>query len=98
MEIYIAIITTIIGPVILFALNKMTGRRDNAINDLRNDLCECRKATLRLQILQLIHHDKHNVDTILNLLDEYHSLGGNSYITDVAKRWKKDLEKGHKRK
>lgn len=98
MEIYIAIITTVIAPVILFFLNRITFRRENAINELRAELCEGRKATLRLQILQLIHHDKRNVDTILNLLDEYHSLGGNSYITDITRRWKKDLEKGRKHK
>ncbi len=94
MEIYIAIITTIIGPVILFALNKMTGRRDKSIEQLHEELLDCRRATIRLQILQLIHHDRKNRDSILHLLDEYHSLGGNSYITDVAERWRKSLDKG----
>lgn len=98
MEAYIAVITTIIAPTILFVLNRISARRDRTIDGLREEIKECRRANLRMQILQLIHHDPHNKDTILNLLDEYHALGGNSYITDVARRWLDDLNKQRKRK
>lgn len=97
MEVYVAIITTIIAPVILYGLNRLAARRDKALEAIREDLKDCRRATLRMQILQLIHHDKYNKDTILNLLDEYHSLGGNSYITEVAKRWLEDINKKTKK-
>jgi len=96
MEIYVAIISTIIAPAILFVLNKIAVRRDKIIEELHKEIQQCRRDTLRLQILQLIHHDRKNRDTILNLLDEYHDLGGNSYITDIAQRWRKSLDKEKK--
>lgn len=96
MEIYVAIITTIVGPSMLFGLHRITARRDKLIEELRKELQQHRRDSLRLQILQLIHHDKKNRNTILHLLDEYHSMGGNSYIDDVADRWRRSLDRKRK--
>lgn len=45
---------------------------------------------LRLEILNLLHNDPKNLDTILETFDEYKELGGNHYIDAVIAKWKKE--------
>lgn len=44
---------------------------------------------LRLEILDLVHNDPTNIDTILETFDEYKTLGGNHYIDAIIAKWKK---------
>ena len=45
---------------------------------------------LRLEILNLLHNDPTNLDTILETFDEYKELGGNHYIDAIIAKWKKE--------
>lgn len=95
-EIWVAVITAIIAPVVLFVLQQLRERKDG----YKQTLKELRLVTLRLEILFNISHNAHDHETILRLYDKYHKLGGNSYISkliqDKMKEWDKETKRRKK--
>ena len=46
----------------------------------------------RQELLFLIHSDPHNVEAIEHVYDEYHKLGGNSYVDKIMRDWREKYE------
>lgn len=89
--IWVAIITSIIAPVVLFGIQQIKARKDNSVKKLDDKLIDIQRDLLRLQILNLIQHDPKNVSAILELYDIYkhEPYNGNSYIKEIVKAWQK---------
>lgn len=81
--VWVAIITAIIGPVILFFLQLWRERRNKPLRDMDMRM-------RRLEILMNINHNPEDDGTILMLYDEYHKNGGNSYIQARVKQWQNE--------
>lgn len=81
-EIWVAIITAIIAPTILFILQTI---RDNKKNLIK----ESERRLLRLEIIMNLYHNPEDKETILKLYDEYRAKGGNSYIAQRINEWQK---------
>lgn len=87
--IVVAIITSIIAPLVLNWLNSRKAKKDERFAKLEEKIDEVAMGNLRLQILNLVQHDPENKSAILSLWDEYKSRGGNSYLKGVIKEWQK---------
>lgn len=87
--IVVAIITSIIAPLVLNFLNTRKANKDERFAKLEEKIDEVAMGNLRLQILNLVQHDPENKSAILSLWDEYKSRGGNSYLKGVIKEWQK---------
>lgn len=90
--IWIAIITSIIAPAVLFVLQLFKSRKDDSVKKLDDKLIDIQRDLLRLQILNLVQHDPKNKSAILELYDVYKSepYNGNSYIKEIIKQWRKN--------
>lgn len=88
-QIWVAVITAIIAPVILFLLQEWRNRKDKRLDTLEKKIEETWMGTIRLQILYLIFHDPKNKVAINQLMDFYTKNGGNSYVQEVYQKWKK---------
>lgn len=88
-QIWISIITAVIAPTLLFVLQSIRSQRDKRLERIEKKMDQTRMATIRLQILDLIHHDPKNKVAINQMMDEYTRNGGNSYVLDVYKKWQK---------
>jgi hypothetical protein len=88
-QIWVSIITAIVAPTFLFFLQFIKSSKDKRLARIEGKLEETRMATIRLQILDLIHHDPKNKVAINNMMDIYTENGGNSYLLDVYKKWQK---------
>ena len=88
-QIWVAVITAIVAPVILFLLQEWRSRKDKRLELLEQKIEETRMGAMRLQILYLIFHDPKNKVAINQLMDFYTQNGGNSYIQGVYQKWKK---------
>lgn len=88
-QFWIAIITAIVAPVILFVLQEWRRLKDKRMERVEQKIEETRMSCIRLQILDLIHHDPKNKMAINQMMDFYTSNGGNSYLQDVYEKWKK---------
>lgn len=60
------------------------------VNGLSDDMKENRLAVLRVELNQLMYSDSDNIDTIVNLFEEYKGLGGNKYMDMKFNKWKKE--------
>lgn len=89
--VWVAIITSVLGPIILICFQELIRyfrhKKHNVLKDIQDGIKNLQKDTLRLQILNLIQHDPKNKLAINNLYDMYKGMGGNSYVTDIYKRW-----------
>lgn len=88
-QIWVAIITAIVAPVILFLLQEWRNHKDKRLETLEAKIEETRMGAMRLQILYLIFHDPKNKVAINQLMDFYTQNGGNSYVQGVYEKWKK---------
>lgn len=89
--IWVAIITSIVAPLVLFVIQQIKAKKDKALEKLSESIIDVKRDLLRLQILDLIHHNPDNKSAILELYDIYKSepYNGNSYIKEVVKEWQK---------
>lgn len=87
----VAIITSIIAPLVLFCIQQWKASKDTHIEEFRQSIIEVKRDLLRVQILDLVHHDPDNKAAILELYDIYKSAPyhGNSYIKDIIKEWQR---------
>lgn len=88
-QFWIAIITAIVAPAILFALQEWRRSKDKRLEQLEEKIEETRMSAIRIQILYLIFHDPKNKMAINQMMDFYTSNGGNSYLQGVYEKWKK---------
>lgn len=88
-QIWVAIITAVVAPVILFMLQELHNRKDKRLELLEEKVEETRMGAIRLQLLYLIFHDPKNKVAINQLMDLYTKNGGNSYVMAVYEKWKK---------
>ena len=88
-QIWVSIITAIIAPSVLFVLQTIRSTRDKRLKRMEQKIDETRMATIRLQILDLIHHDPKNKLAINQLMDYYTKNNGNSYVLEIYEKWKK---------
>lgn len=79
-QIWVAIITAVIAPCVVVILQRLMDRRNKQFKDMNMRM-------RRLEILMNINHNPEDAETILNLFDEYHKDGGNSYIQDRVQQW-----------
>lgn len=86
-QIWIAIITAIISPTLLFVFQQINNRKKGLWKILK----KLQLQQLRLEIMFNLKHRHFEKDTILGLYDQYRALGGNSYIHDEIERWKNEL-------
>lgn len=85
-EIWVAIITAVIAPCVVVILQRLMDRRNKQFRDMNMRM-------RRLEILMNINHNPEDAETILNLFDEYHRDGGNSYIQDRVDQWHRKYKK-----
>lgn len=69
------------------AMQKQATDKFDQIDEQQKDI---QMRLLRLEILNLLHNDPTNLDTILETFDEYKELGGNHYIDAIIAKWKKE--------
>lgn len=93
-QIWIAVITAIISPTLLFIFNQYNNKRKGLWKTLKR----LQLQQLRLEIIFNLKHKPDEESTIMSLYDQYISLGGNSYIHDLIDRWKADIRKNKKNK
>lgn len=92
-DIWVAIITALIAPVVLFVLQWVRDSRHGVkqdIKEIKQDVYEAKISSLRLELLNAIQHNPDDEITILALFDKYTRLGGNSYIRAYVQRWKQE--------
>lgn len=83
-ELYVALITSIVGPIILFVLQLVREKRkktDKKINELL-------LRQTRYELLFALEHHPDDENTILTLFDTYRAAGGNSYVCAYVRNWK----------
>lgn len=94
-----AIITSIVGPIILLGCQELArflrNKKHNVLKEIEKGVLEVKKDTIRLQILNLIQHDPRNTAAINHLYDEYVNppYSGNSYMRSVYLTWSKKYDK-----
>lgn len=93
-QIWIAVITAIISPTLLFIFNQYNNKRKGLWKTLKR----LQLQQLRLEIIFNLKHKPDEESTIMSLYDQYTALGGNSYIHDLIDRWKSDIRKDKKKK
>lgn len=93
-EIYVAIITSIVAPVILFVCQLIRDKK----HSVEKKISYLQIQVLRFEILMNLHHRPDDEATILHLYDEYKKYGGNSYIKTRIEEWQKSKKKTKKSK
>lgn len=93
-EVYVAIITSIIAPLILFFCQLFRDRK----HSVEKNISYLQMQILRFEILMNLHHRPDDEGTILHLYDEYQKVGGNSYIKTRIEEWQKSKKKSKKAK
>lgn len=97
-QIWVAVITSVVAPALLFLFQTLKERRVG----IQQTLKDLRMVTLRLEILFNLAHNSEDRETILKLYDKYHNNGGNSYITkrinDKIKEWELADKKKRRKK
>lgn len=83
--IWVAIITSIVSPTLLFLFQLIRDKREGVVKKL--DELSIRQ--LRLELLALLYHEPMNTVAILQVWDEYKKRGGNSYMKELIHHWKK---------
>lgn len=84
-SIWVAIITSIISPTLLFIFQLVRDKRKGLYQKI-NDLGV---KQLRIELLALLYHNPQDVTAILSVWDEYKKRGGNSYMKELIAAWKK---------
>lgn len=93
-ELYVALITSVVGPIILFILQIMRDKRkktDKKINELL-------LRQTRYELLFALEHHPDDENTILTLFDTYRAAGGNSYVCAYVANWKHSRKTAKKKK
>ena len=68
--------------------NRVIGKIDETLIDIKKTTDDTRKDTLRIQLLMVIRDDPNNTDTILKLAETYFvKLKGDWYMTSVFMQW-----------
>lgn len=83
--IYVAIITSIISPTLLFIFQLIRDRKKN----IEKKLNELLVRQLKIELLSLLYHQPMNSVAILKTWDEYKKRGGNSYMRELILAWLK---------
>ena len=83
-QVWIAIIATIVAPTVLFFLHK---------HDEGKIIKDTQLKSIRLELLFMIEHHPDDTHTILTLWDEYRQKGGNSYVTRYVHKWQQNRAK-----
>lgn len=83
--IWVAIITSIISPTLLFGFQLIRDRKKN----LEKKINELLIRQLKIELLSLLYHQPMNAVAILMTWDEYKKMGGNSYMKELIVAWKK---------
>lgn len=92
-DIYVAIITAIISPTLLFIFNYIRETRKEKRMQLAKNIADINIKLKRMEIIMNICHNPEDKETILTLYDEYKNIGGNSYIKNMIQEWKDRLKK-----
>lgn len=81
-----------LGGIILtcYKFLKRLDKFDERFTNLDDGQHELHKSTKRLELLNLLNHDRDNIDTILQVYDEYVAMGGNSYMKALVNKWKRE--------
>lgn len=83
--IWVAIITSIISPTLLFGFQLIRDRKKN----LEKKINEILVRQLKIELLSLLYHQPMNTAAILMTWDKYKNMGGNSYMKELIAAWKK---------
>lgn len=83
--IWVAIITSIISPTLLFGFQLIRDRKKN----LEKKINEILVRQLKIELLSLLYHQPMNTVAILITWDKYKNMGGNSYMKELIDAWKK---------
>ena len=83
--IWVAIITSIVSPTLLFIFQLIRDKREGVVKKLD----ELSMRQLRIELLALLYHEPMNTVAILQVWDEYKHRGGNSYMKELIRDWKK---------
>lgn len=94
-QIWVAIITAIISPILLFVFQLIRDRRgiSKEIKEIREDLKVVRLENIRSEFLFMLEHHPEDEHSIMMLHDRYVSKGGNSYAQDYFEKWLKSRKK-----
>lgn len=96
-DIYVATITAIISPTLLFIFNYIRETRKEKRVRLAHHISEINMKLKRMEIIMNICHNSEDKETILKLYDEYKKIGGNSYIQHMISEWKNCHKKTRKK-
>ena len=88
-QIWVAIITAIISPILLFVLQVIRDRRgiNKEIKEMREELKVVRLESLRHELLFMLEHHPEDEQSIMKIHDKYTSKGGNSYVHEYFLDW-----------
>lgn len=94
-QIWVAIITSIIAPTLLFLFQLIRDRRgiNKEIKEIREELKVVRLENIRHEFLFMLEHHPEDEHSIMMLHDKYTSRGGNSYAQDYFEEWLKSRKK-----
>lgn len=92
-DIYVATITAIISPTLLFIFNYIRETRKEKRMQLAKNIADINIKLKRMEIIMNICHNPDDKETILTLYDEYKAIGGNSYIRNMIQEWKDRLKR-----
>lgn len=99
-QIWVAIITALVGPAVMFFLQLYRDRRgiNKELKEIRQELKAVRLANLRHELLFLLEHHPEDEQSIMKVNDEYTSNGGNSYTHEYFVEWLESRKKIKKAK
>lgn len=94
-QIWVAIITALIGPSVMFLFQLIRDRRGirKELKEMREELKAVRLENLRHELLFMLEHHPEDEQSIMSVHDKYTSKGGNSYAHEYFLEWLKSRKK-----
>lgn len=94
-QIWVAIITSVVAPTLLFLLQLIRDRRgiNKEIKEMREELTAVQLANIRYELLFMLEHHPEDEHSIMLLHDKYTKRGGNSYAQEYFEEWLKSRKK-----
>lgn len=86
--IWVAIITSIIAPVVLFGIQQIKARKDRTFTDLKNNINDLAISVKKIELQTMIYNRPKEISVIFAIFDEYKKLGGDSWADDLFLQWR----------
>lgn len=91
--IIVAIITSILAPLVLNWLNTRKERKDQRFESITQKLQELAISTKKIELQTAIYNRPKEVAVIFSIFDEYKKMGGDSWADDLFLQWRQKYAK-----